>query len=92
MRQRQQQRRNRKKRRRKPYHGGDDFPRWMRTSTTAIYIDCGESTLTHWRASRDPVGPPWSRAGKLIFYDRLLVDHWLAARRSLGASGVEGEE
>jgi hypothetical protein len=53
-------------------------PRWLRSHQAARYLSVPLSTLSKRRLTGD--GPPFSKFGRLVIYDRLEIDQWLADR------------
>lgn len=53
--------------------------RWMRTAEAAAYIKHGESTLEKLRLRGG--GPPFTKRGSVVVYDRVDLDRWLEERK-----------
>ena len=59
--------------------------RKVRPPKAADHIDTKTGTLANWRSKR--IGPPFSKIGRMIFYDLDALDAWVeAGRQSTGES------
>lgn len=63
---------------RRPLDKSEQARRWYRRRGAAEYIDCSERTLENWATKGG--GPPFSKVGKLVLYDKFELDAWLASR------------
>ena len=70
----------------------DDAPRYLDPKRAAAYLGLSAKTLARMRVTGD--GPPYAKARRLVIYDRLDLDRWVAARkrRFTGESVEPAEE
>ena len=58
-----------------PIVAGGTGPRWLDTPSCAAHIGVSKQTLSLWRSQG--TGPPWTKVGNVVRYDREAVDRWM---------------
>lgn len=59
----------------------------LRTRAAAVYVGLGASTLEKLRVTGG--GPPYAKLGKVVVYDPVDLDAWIAARRRRSTSDAD---
>ncbi len=54
-------------------------PGWLDTHGAAAYLSVTRKQMEHWRSAGG--GPPFSRLGRLVRYQRAQLDAWMAGRQ-----------
>lgn len=58
---------------------------WLDTHAAAAYLSVTRKQLEHWRSAGG--GPPFSRIGRHVRYQRAVLDAWMAERSVASTAG-----